>query len=156
MRQNLFSKIFCKYFNNMILGCSRQDSICIGELYLKAWSTYEDDQRLLKVIEEDCIQNFMYHCVLANKKSKIFEPLLGILVPFHSSKNNKRVQKMLQRWDECRSWMNYKYHPLLIFTLILLFCETVATSTSKVIERKLLCILILIFRFNESCHISNL
>ena len=91
-----------------IPGCTRQDSIQIGEVYFKAWCNLGDDQRLLKVLEEDCIQNFMYHCVLANKKSKIFEPLLGILVPFHSSKNNKKVQKMLQRLWEPLLWRYLK------------------------------------------------
>ena len=89
-------------------GCSRQDSIQIGEIYFKAWSGAGENPRLLQILEEDCIQNYMYHCVLANKKTKIFEPLLGILMPFHSSKNNKKVQKMLQSLWEPLLWRYLK------------------------------------------------
>ena len=62
----------------------------------------------MQILEEDCIQNYMYHCVLANKKAKIFEPLLGVLMPFHSSKNNKKAQKMLQSLWEPLLWRYLK------------------------------------------------
>ena len=91
-----------------ISGCSRQDSIQIGEIYFKTWSGAAENPRLLHILEEDCIQNYMYHCVLANKKTKIFEPLLGVLMPFHSSKNNKKVQKMLQSLWEPLLWRYLK------------------------------------------------
>ena len=91
----------------MISGLSRQDSISIGEIYFKVW-THTEDQDLLKSIEEDCIQNFMYHCILAKKQSRIFEPLLNILSPFHAAKNKRDVQKLVQKLWEPLLWRYLK------------------------------------------------
>ena len=54
------------------------------------------------------IQDFMYHCVLANKKAKLFEPLLALLGPFHKAKNAKRIQATVARLWEPLLWRHLK------------------------------------------------
>jgi condensin-2 complex subunit G2 len=104
------SPAFIKHIQNaikaVIPGCSRQDAKDYGEIYFKAWNSAGD--QLVLTIEEDCIQNFMYHCVLANKKAKIFEPLLVLLGSFHHAKNNKKAQSMVQRLWEPLLWRHLK------------------------------------------------
>lgn len=102
-----FIKEIHKAFKGIISSCSKQDGCQIGEIYLKAWSINADNAALRQQIE-DCIQNLMYHCILANKKSKIFEPLLAILLPFHSLKNNTKVQQLLQNLWEPLLWRYLK------------------------------------------------
>ncbi len=89
-------------------GLSRSDATAIGEIYYKAWNVSE----AVDVIEEDCIQDIMYHAVLANrnlpKSQRIFEPLLSVLAPFHQAKNSKRAQSMTSRMWEPLLWRHLK------------------------------------------------
>ena len=105
---NLFGHICTevhKAFKSIIPGCSKSDGHNIGEIYMKAWSQHEGDN---KEVIEDSIQNFMYHCILAKKKSKIFEPLLALLNSFHINKKNKNVQALMQKLWEPLLWRYLK------------------------------------------------
>ena len=76
----------------------------IGQIYFKAWNS----EILTRELEEECIQNFMYHCVLANRKAKLFEPLMTILSHFHLAKNNRKVQITVQKLWEPLLWRHLK------------------------------------------------
>merc|ERR1719282_45785 len=71
---------------------------------MKAWSLHEENKQAI----EDSIQNFMYHCILAKKKSKIFEPLLALLNAFHLNKKNKNIQSLVHRLWEPLLWRYLK------------------------------------------------
>ena len=93
-----------KAFKTIIPGCSKSDGHSIGEIYMKSWSIHEENKEAI----EDSIQNFMYHCILAKKKSKIFEPLLALLNAFHINKKNKDVQSLVHRLWEPLLWRYLK------------------------------------------------
>ena len=93
-----------KAFKTIIPGCSKSDGHSIGEIYMKAWSLHEENKQAI----EDSIQNFMYHCILAKKKSKIFEPLLALLNAFHLNKKNKNIQALVHRLWEPLLWRYLK------------------------------------------------
>lgn len=63
-------------------------------------------------MEGDCIQDFMYHAVLANrslpKKNDLFTPLRCILEKFHVSKSDRQLQSTLWRLWEPILWRNLK------------------------------------------------
>ena len=50
----------------------------------------------------------MYHCVLANPKAKLFDPLMTILSHFHLAKNNRKIQTMVQKLWEPLLWRYLK------------------------------------------------
>ena len=54
-----------KSFKGIIPNLSRADSLQIGEIYLKVCK--ENSVEI-----QDCLQNFMYHCVLAKSKKVLF------------------------------------------------------------------------------------
>ncbi len=98
-----------KAFKAILPGLAKNEASQIGEIYLKAWTLHLGNERIVQIIEEDCVQNFMYHCILAQrKKSKLFEPLLAFLLPFHSSKANKKVQEMVHRLWQPLLWRYLK------------------------------------------------
>ena len=92
--------MFCNFFS----GSSKQDALHMGHIYFKAWNS----GILTENIEEECIQNFMYHCILANRKAKLFDPLMTILSHFHLAKNNRKVQTMVQKLWEPLLWRYLK------------------------------------------------
>ena len=52
--------------------------------------------------------NFICSCILANPKSKLFEPLLTVLSHFHMAKNNRKVQSMVHKLWEPLLWRYLK------------------------------------------------
>ena len=92
--------MLCIFFS----GSSKQDALHIGHIYYKAWNSGV----LTENLEEECIQNFMYHCVLANPKAKLFDPLMTILSHFHLAKNNRKIQTMVQKLWEPLLWRYLK------------------------------------------------
>ena len=77
----------------------RQMAAGYGEIYFRAWR--QSGGVFRERIEESCLQDLMYHGVLANRgvKGDIFAPIFTILDKFHSAKNDRQCQTML-----CRLW----------------------------------------------------
>ena len=79
-----------------------------GEIYFKAWR--QSGGVFRERIEESCLQDLMYHGVLANRgvKGDIFLPIYKILEKFHSAKNDRQCQTMLCRLWTPIIWRNLK------------------------------------------------
>ena len=86
----------------------RQMAAGYGDIYFKAWR--QSGGVFRERIEESCLQDLMYHGVLANRgvKGDIFSPIFKILDKFHSAKNDRQCQTMLCRLWTPIIWRNLK------------------------------------------------
>ena len=79
-----------------------------GDIYFRAWR--QSGGAFRARVEECCLQDLMYHGVLANRgvKGDIFSPIFTILDKFHSAKNDRQCQTMLCRLWTPILWRNLK------------------------------------------------
>lgn len=101
-------------FINLIHGTVKNQLQCfpkslmenIAEMYFRAWKKASGD--ILKTIEINCIQDFMYHGVNLPRSSPVHPKVRELLSYFHQQKLRQGVEEMLFRLYQPILWRGLK------------------------------------------------
>ncbi|XP_006887723.1 PREDICTED: condensin-2 complex subunit G2-like [Elephantulus edwardii] len=102
-----FIKMIHGTIKNQLQGLPKSLMVYIAEIYFRAWRKASGD--ILEAIENDCIQDFMYHGINLQRKSPVHSKVREVLSYFHHQKQVRQgVEEMLYRLYKPILWRGLK------------------------------------------------
>ncbi|XP_040840295.1 condensin-2 complex subunit G2 isoform X2 [Ochotona curzoniae] len=102
-----FVKMIHETIKNQLQGLQKSLMVHIAEIYFRAWR--KASGKILEAIENDCIQDFMFHGVHLPRKSPVHSTVREILSYFHHQKKIRQgVEEMLYRLYKPILWRGLK------------------------------------------------
>ncbi|XP_030789064.1 condensin-2 complex subunit G2 isoform X2 [Rhinopithecus roxellana] len=112
---------------NQLQGLQKSLMVYIAEIYFRAWK--KASGKILETIENDCIQDFMFHGIHLPRRSPVHSKVREVLSYFHHQKKVRQgVEEMLYRlykpilWRGLKSLLEDPY-PMVRSTGILGVCK---------------------------------
>ncbi|XP_010598592.1 condensin-2 complex subunit G2 isoform X2 [Loxodonta africana] len=102
-----FIKMIHGTIKNQLQGLQKSLMVHIAEIYFRAWK--KASGKILETIENDCIQDFMYHGINLQRKSPVHSKVREVLSYFHHQKKVRQgVEEMLYRLYKPILWRGLK------------------------------------------------
>ncbi|XP_077007705.1 condensin-2 complex subunit G2 [Tamandua tetradactyla] len=102
-----FIKMIHGTIKNQLQGLQKYLMVHIAEIYFRAWK--KASGKILETIENDCIQDFMYHGIHLQRKSPVHSKVREVLSYFHHQKKVRQgVEEMLYRLYKPILWRGLK------------------------------------------------
>ncbi|XP_058153602.1 condensin-2 complex subunit G2 [Dasypus novemcinctus] len=102
-----FIKMIHGTIKNQLQGLQKILMVHIAEIYFRAWK--KASGKILETIENDCIQDFMYHGIHLQRKSPVHSKVREVLSYFHHQKKVRQgVEEMLYRLYKPILWRGLK------------------------------------------------
>nr|XP_045016633.1 condensin-2 complex subunit G2 [Jaculus jaculus]XP_045016634.1 condensin-2 complex subunit G2 [Jaculus jaculus] len=101
-----FIKMIHGTIKNQLSGFPKSLMGHIAEIYFRAWK--KTSGKILETIENDCIQDFMYHGIHLPRKSPVHSKVREVLSYFHQQKVRQGVEEMLYRLYKPILWRGLK------------------------------------------------
>uniref|UniRef100_A0A8I5UU60 Non-SMC condensin II complex subunit G2 n=1 Tax=Pongo abelii TaxID=9601 RepID=A0A8I5UU60_PONAB len=122
-----FIKMIHGTIKNQLQGLQKSLMVYIAEIYFRAWK--KASGKILETIENDCIQDFMFHGIHLPRRSPVHSKVREVLSYFHHQKKVRQgVEEMLYRlykpilWRGLKSLLEDPY-PMVRSTGILGVCK---------------------------------
>ncbi|XP_016814003.2 condensin-2 complex subunit G2 isoform X2 [Pan troglodytes] len=122
-----FIKMIHGTIKNQLQGLQKSLMVYIAEIYFRAWK--KASGKILEAIENDCIQDFMFHGIHLPRRSPVHSKVREVLSYFHHQKKVRQgVEEMLYRlykpilWRGLKSLLEDPY-PMVRSTGILGVCK---------------------------------
>uniref|UniRef100_A0A2K6PWF9 Non-SMC condensin II complex subunit G2 n=1 Tax=Rhinopithecus roxellana TaxID=61622 RepID=A0A2K6PWF9_RHIRO len=92
---------------NQLQGLQKSLMVYIAEIYFRAWK--KASGKILETIENDCIQDFMFHGIHLPRRSPVHSKVREVLSYFHHQKKVRQgVEEMLYRLYKPILWRGLK------------------------------------------------
>ncbi|XP_055463527.1 condensin-2 complex subunit G2 [Psammomys obesus] len=101
-----FIKMIHETIKNQLSGLQRSLMVHIAEIYFRAWK--KASGKMLEAIENDCIQDFMFHGIHLPRKSPVHSKVREVLSYFHQQRVRQGVEEMLCRLYKPILWRGLK------------------------------------------------
>lgn len=102
-----FIKMIHETIKNQLQGLQKSLMVHIAEIYFRAWR--KASGKILEAIENDCIQDFMFHGIHLPRKSPVHCKVREVLSYFHHQKKVRQgVEEMLYRLYKPILWRGLK------------------------------------------------
>uniref|UniRef100_A0A8C4KYT8 Condensin-2 complex subunit G2 n=1 Tax=Equus asinus TaxID=9793 RepID=A0A8C4KYT8_EQUAS len=102
-----FIKMIHGTIKNQLQGLQKSLMVHIAEIYFRAWK--KASGKILETIENDCIQDFMYHGIHLPRRSPVHSKVREVLSYFHHQKKVRQgVEEMLYRLYKPILWRGLK------------------------------------------------
>ncbi|XP_049717835.1 condensin-2 complex subunit G2 [Elephas maximus indicus] len=102
-----FIKMIHGTIKNQLQGLQKSLMVHIAEIYFRAWK--KASGKILETIENDCVQDFMYHGINLQRKSPVHSKVREVLSYFHHQKKVRQgVEEMLYRLYKPILWRGLK------------------------------------------------
>ncbi|XP_042556945.1 condensin-2 complex subunit G2 [Dipodomys spectabilis] len=101
-----FIKMIHGTIKNQLQGLQKSLMVHIAEIYFRAWR--KTSGKILETIENDCIQDFMFHGIHLPRKSPVHSKVREVLSYFHQQKIRQGVEEMLYRLYKPILWRGLK------------------------------------------------
>uniref|UniRef100_A0A2K6KWP4 Non-SMC condensin II complex subunit G2 n=1 Tax=Rhinopithecus bieti TaxID=61621 RepID=A0A2K6KWP4_RHIBE len=94
---------------NQLQGLQKSLMVYIAEIYFRAWKSCFALRLLFQTIENDCIQDFMFHGIHLPRRSPVHSKVREVLSYFHHQKKVRQgVEEMLYRLYKPILWRGLK------------------------------------------------
>ncbi|XP_016814005.2 condensin-2 complex subunit G2 isoform X4 [Pan troglodytes] len=102
-----FIKMIHGTIKNQLQGLQKSLMVYIAEIYFRAWK--KASGKILEAIENDCIQDFMFHGIHLPRRSPVHSKVREVLSYFHHQKKVRQgVEEMLYRLYKPILWRGLK------------------------------------------------
>uniref|UniRef100_A0A2K5RZM3 Non-SMC condensin II complex subunit G2 n=1 Tax=Cebus imitator TaxID=2715852 RepID=A0A2K5RZM3_CEBIM len=102
-----FIKMIHGTVKNQLQGLQKSLMVYIAEIYFRAWK--KASGKILETIENDCIQDFMFHGIHLPRRSPVHSKVREVLSYFHHQKKVRQgVEEMLYRLYKPILWRGLK------------------------------------------------
>uniref|UniRef100_A0A250Y6Z2 Condensin-2 complex subunit G2 n=1 Tax=Castor canadensis TaxID=51338 RepID=A0A250Y6Z2_CASCN len=101
-----FIKMIHGTIKNQLQGLQKSLMTYIAEIYFRAWK--KASGKILETIENDCIQDFMFHGIHLPRRSPVHSKVREVLSFFHHQKVRQGVEEMLYRLYKPILWRGLK------------------------------------------------
>ncbi|XP_052040792.1 condensin-2 complex subunit G2 [Apodemus sylvaticus] len=101
-----FIKMIHETIKNQLSGLQKSLMVHIAEIYFRAWK--KASGKMLETIENDCIQDLMFHGIHLPKRSPVHSKVREVLSYFHQQKVRQGVEEMLYRLYKPILWRGLK------------------------------------------------
>ncbi|XP_030682234.1 condensin-2 complex subunit G2 isoform X1 [Nomascus leucogenys] len=102
-----FIKMIHGTIKNQLQGLQKSLMVYIAEIYFRAWK--KASGKILETIENDCIQDFMFHGIHLPRRSPVHSKVREVLSYFHHQKKVRQgVEEMLYRLYKPILWRGLK------------------------------------------------
>lgn len=101
-----FIKMIHDTIKNQLPGLQKSLMVHIAEIYFRAWK--KASGKILETIENDCIQDFMFHGIHLPRRSPVHSKVREVLSYFHQQKVRQGVEEMLYRLYKPILWRGLK------------------------------------------------
>ncbi|XP_057639200.1 condensin-2 complex subunit G2 isoform X2 [Chionomys nivalis] len=101
-----FIKMIHETIKNQLSGLQKSLMVHIAEIYFRAWK--KASGKILKTIENACIQDFMFHGIHLPRRSPVHSKVREVLSYFHQQKVRQGVEEMLYRLYKPILWRGLK------------------------------------------------
>ncbi|XP_062048919.1 condensin-2 complex subunit G2 [Lepus europaeus] len=102
-----FIKMIHETIKNQLQGLQKSLMVHIAEIYFRAWR--KASGKILEAIENDCIQDFMFHGIHLPRRSPVHSRVREVLSYFHHQKKVRQgVEEMLYRLYKPILWRGLK------------------------------------------------
>lgn len=101
-----FIKMIHQTIKNQLSGLQKCLMVHIAEIYFRAWK--KASGKILKTIENACIQDFMFHGIHLPRRSPVHSKVREVLSYFHQQKVRQGVEEMLYRLYKPILWRGLK------------------------------------------------
>ncbi|XP_051008459.1 condensin-2 complex subunit G2 [Acomys russatus] len=101
-----FIKMIHETIKNQLSGLQKSLMVYIAEIYFRAWK--KASGKILETIENDCIQDLMFHGIHLPRWSPVHSKVREVLSYFHQQKVREGVEEMLYRLYKPILWRALK------------------------------------------------
>ncbi|XP_008831281.1 condensin-2 complex subunit G2 [Nannospalax galili] len=101
-----FIKMIHGTIKNQLPGLQKSLMVHIAEIYFRAWK--KASGQVLETIENNCIQDFMFHGIHLPRRSPVHSKVREVLSYFHQLKVRQGVEEMLYRLYKPILWRGLK------------------------------------------------